>query len=164
MEIGALIKSARIQKDMSAKELAGSIGVTQSFMSALEKDNKKCSLETLEKICYALGMSIVEFFSLGDNKQVEFIPQDLRQFVLMPENHDILRLVSSLRVMGYSNDVLNEWLVSLCYAMETIKAKTGIMWDTESHADEVIEQERQRIMQKVASKLNNPAFKRPWDK
>lgn len=76
MEIGSKIKEIRQTKNISAKELANKIGITPVFLCYIESGNKKPSLDTLEKICKALDISMADLFI---NETVK--PYDLYQLV-----------------------------------------------------------------------------------
>ncbi|RAL26732.1 helix-turn-helix domain-containing protein [Thermoflavimicrobium daqui] len=77
IHIGSRIKELRIQRNISAKELALALDVSQSFISAIENGNKKCSLENIDKICSVLGITLSDFFATNDNQ----LPPDLIQLM-----------------------------------------------------------------------------------
>lgn len=54
---GTLIAKARINKGISAAELARRVGVTRGFISLLEKDATHISLERIKKVADELGVS-----------------------------------------------------------------------------------------------------------
>jgi len=51
------IRLMRIAQGLSQTQLAEQIGITQAFMSELEKGKKTPSVDVLEKLCGALGCS-----------------------------------------------------------------------------------------------------------
>lgn len=55
--IGSRIRRLRQEKSISQAQLAKLIGVGQSFISKLENNRSSVSIETLEKIANALGVS-----------------------------------------------------------------------------------------------------------
>lgn len=57
---GTLIAKARINKGISAAELARRVGVTRGFISLLEKDATHVSLERIKKVADELGVSQAE--------------------------------------------------------------------------------------------------------
>jgi len=65
VDIGSRIKFLRTQRDISQKELAISLKVSNSFLSALESGTKTPSLEMLNSICEALDISVSYFFETG---------------------------------------------------------------------------------------------------
>lgn len=62
-DIGGRIRRLRTERGISAKEVAISLGVSPSFISGIEKNTNKCSLENLERICAVLGVTLGEFFA-----------------------------------------------------------------------------------------------------
>lgn len=62
------LKSLRTEQGLSMSRLAKLAGVSQPFISEVERGNKSPTLEVLERICFALGVTINEFFSESDKK------------------------------------------------------------------------------------------------
>lgn len=48
---------------MAQNKLATEAGISASYVASLEKGEKCPTVETLEYICYALNVSLVEFFT-----------------------------------------------------------------------------------------------------
>jgi len=63
IDIGNRIREIRKLKNVTVSWLADEIGVAQSFVSGIENGTKKCSLENLDKICTALGITLSDFFA-----------------------------------------------------------------------------------------------------
>jgi repressor LexA len=63
MEVGNRIQELRKLNNMTGKELAEQIGVSPSFISAIEHNSTKLSLDTLNHICKVLDVTLAEFFS-----------------------------------------------------------------------------------------------------
>lgn len=55
--IGEELKKARIKSGFSQEELASRAGVHRTYISLLERNKKSPTLDTLFKICSALGIS-----------------------------------------------------------------------------------------------------------
>ena len=62
-EIGKRIKKLRIAKDWTQNRLSTESGVAASYIPALEKGVKCPTVETLDNICFALGISLADFFT-----------------------------------------------------------------------------------------------------
>lgn len=62
MNVAFRLKSLREDKNLSQYRLAKKSGVSQSFLSTLESDQKTPTIDTLEKLCNALGINLAEFF------------------------------------------------------------------------------------------------------
>lgn len=63
MDVGQRVNELRLNRKMTAKELASKVGVTPAFISALEHQSTNVSLKTLTKICQTFDMSLAEFFT-----------------------------------------------------------------------------------------------------
>lgn len=59
-QIGAGLRRARRRKGLTLREVAESTGVTESFLSQVERDVASPSIATLRRIATALGLSIGE--------------------------------------------------------------------------------------------------------
>lgn len=73
-KVGKKIKDLRQERNLSQYKLAEKADVSQSFLSALEAGKKSPTVETLEKICRALGISLSEFFSRGNPRLFPNLP------------------------------------------------------------------------------------------
>lgn len=62
-EIGRKIEKLRKERKMSQYQLAIDAGLSTSYIPDLEKGLKCPTVETLDNICYALHISLVEFFT-----------------------------------------------------------------------------------------------------
>jgi HTH-type transcriptional repressor of puuD len=63
MNVALRLKSLRKDRNLSQYRLAKKSGVSQSFLSTLESGQKTPTIDTLEKLCNALGISLSEFFN-----------------------------------------------------------------------------------------------------
>ncbi|WP_213974293.1 helix-turn-helix domain-containing protein [Tepidanaerobacter acetatoxydans] len=68
-DIGKRIRQLRESLGLSNRQLAIKAGLSQPVMNRIENGNRKADIETLEKICDALGITLVEFFSM-DNEEM----------------------------------------------------------------------------------------------
>ena len=65
MEPAALtdrIKKLREAKGFTINKLASQAGISQSFLRDIELGNKKPTVDTLDAICWALDISLSDFF------------------------------------------------------------------------------------------------------
>jgi transcriptional regulator with XRE-family HTH domain len=77
MNIGSKIRALRLDRDMTTPELAAKAKVTQSTISEIENDNRSPSLNTLEKICNALNVPIMEVLPI--QQHLGFLDYSLSQ-------------------------------------------------------------------------------------
>lgn len=71
MNIGEKVKSLRKQSNMSLRELAQNTGLSKTTLSDLENGTKNPSLDTVEKIATAFGLTSSDLLQKVDN------PEDL---------------------------------------------------------------------------------------
>jgi transcriptional regulator with XRE-family HTH domain len=63
MNIGGTIRSYRLQKGMSQGDIEKRTGLLRCYLSRVENGHTVPSLETLQKIAYALDLQLAQFFS-----------------------------------------------------------------------------------------------------
>jgi transcriptional regulator with XRE-family HTH domain len=61
-KVGLRIKELRALKEMSQEEVANTAEMERSFMTHIESGRRNISIETLQRILTALGISFQEFF------------------------------------------------------------------------------------------------------
>ena len=64
IDVGGRLKSGRIARDLSQRELASKAGVTNGMISMIEQNKHSPSVATLNRLTDALGVSFAEFFSV----------------------------------------------------------------------------------------------------
>jgi len=68
--IGERIKKLRLQKGLNQVDIYTKIGLSSSYYSEIENGKKNVTIETLEKICKVLDISMSEFFADDTEKVV----------------------------------------------------------------------------------------------
>lgn len=63
IEIGQRIKNLREERGWAKGTLATRAGIAPSYIPTLEKGIKCPTVETLDAICFAFGITLVDFFS-----------------------------------------------------------------------------------------------------
>jgi transcriptional regulator with XRE-family HTH domain len=71
MKVNERIKSIREKAGYSLNELAGRAGISQSHLRRVELGQSGITVDHLEMICDALGITLQEFFDV-DTRQDEF--------------------------------------------------------------------------------------------
>lgn len=89
MNIGSKIRALRLDRGMTTPEVAALAGVTQSTISDIENDNRSPQINTLEKICNALNVPIIEVLPIEHH--LDFIGYSLSQ-----DEHKIITYIHSL--------------------------------------------------------------------
>jgi len=59
---GKAVKKALIDKDMTQRDLAEKMGVSYSYVSALIRNEKQCSLAKAKQICGILDKKLDDLF------------------------------------------------------------------------------------------------------
>ena len=67
-EIGIRIKKLREDRGFTKYRLAADAGVSPGYISDLENGKKCPTVEVLDNICFALGITLKDFFN-GPNEQ-----------------------------------------------------------------------------------------------
>lgn len=62
MDIAARIKFFREQKGYTVNKLANLAGISQSYLRSVELGQKNPTIETLSELCWALDISLRDFF------------------------------------------------------------------------------------------------------
>lgn len=76
MDIGARIKQLRVKNDLTLEELASRTELTKGFLSQLERNLTSPSIQTLEDIAEALGVTMAGFFSEEKDEKIVFTADD----------------------------------------------------------------------------------------
>ncbi|HLZ94551.1 MAG TPA: XRE family transcriptional regulator [Candidatus Dormibacteraeota bacterium] len=82
--LGERIRSLRETRSLSLKQLADATGLTQSFLSQVERDLTSPSVASLRKIAQALGTSVATFFA-GGSPNGRLVKRDARPVLLHPK-------------------------------------------------------------------------------
>ena len=73
MDIAARIRFFREQKGYTVNKLANLAGVSQSYLRSIELGDKNPTVETLSTLCWALDISLRDFF---DDATLSCLQQD----------------------------------------------------------------------------------------
>ncbi|HAM37965.1 MAG TPA: hypothetical protein DCP53_00990 [Elusimicrobia bacterium] len=73
--IGPRIKELRHKRGITQEELASRANLHHTFVAHIERGKKVCSIKTLQKIAFALGVSVA--FLLCDTKNVKDVNYDM---------------------------------------------------------------------------------------
>ncbi len=83
--IGSLIKQIRKSKNLTLQELANISGFSVGYLSTLERDLSSPTLATLQSLCLALNITVMDLLSRLDNCK-NLIPKDERVVVFEEAN------------------------------------------------------------------------------
>jgi|SRR5699024_1024761 len=77
MDLGTRLKNIRKRKKMSQQDLANQVGLDRLTITKIETNRIKPSINTLERICSVLNVSLAQFFSGTE----EGLSKDLIPFI-----------------------------------------------------------------------------------
>ncbi|WP_195572469.1 helix-turn-helix domain-containing protein [Paenibacillus sp. 1001270B_150601_E10] len=103
MQIGDRLRKFRREKKLTTTQLSKQSGVTQSTISEIENNNRSPQLDTLEKICQALEISMTELLYEAQNNS----------FPLTDEERLILKVFYQLNIE--EREALKTLVTSLLY-------------------------------------------------
>ena len=63
------LKLARVQKDLTQKDLAEIVGVSRQTINAIEKGDYNPTIKLCRKLCRVLGKSLDELFGEDDENE-----------------------------------------------------------------------------------------------
>ncbi|KXA43087.1 MULTISPECIES: helix-turn-helix domain-containing protein [Staphylococcus] len=63
MKFGQNIKQIRKQRNLTQKQLADQIEISQSYLSDIESGRKNLSIKTVKKLADSLGLSVTDLFN-----------------------------------------------------------------------------------------------------
>jgi len=63
IKFGNKVRKERTKLGISQEELAARAGVHRTYIGMIERAEKNITLENIEKLCKALGLSIRDFFN-----------------------------------------------------------------------------------------------------
>lgn len=78
MDIGARIKELRTINNFKSGEFANLLDISLVFLSYLENGSKNPSINTIEKICSVLGITLQDFFKTDSS---DIIPMHFKKFI-----------------------------------------------------------------------------------
>lgn len=91
--LGEKIRTKRLEKQLTLKDLAEKTGVTQGFLSQVERDIAEPSITTLRHIAHALEVPIF-YFLMDDEKTNPVVRKSERKVLQFPDSHLTFELLS----------------------------------------------------------------------
>lgn len=102
--IGPRLRAARLHKGLTLEAVAATAGITQGFISRLERDQVSPSVATLVAICDAVGLRVGELFEApptqivraGEGAPINFGGRGARELLLTPSNETNVQVIHSV--------------------------------------------------------------------
>ena len=89
MQIGSILKNIREGKNLSIRNLAAKTNLSPAFISNIEKDINSPTINSLNKICHALDIHIVDLFLYNDLNNKNIIKYNERVVLFESEKSKI---------------------------------------------------------------------------
>lgn len=102
--IGSRLRVARLAKGLTLGTVAAAAGLTQGYVSKLERDQVSPSVASLVAICTAVGLRVGDLFEpppsaivrAGEGARINFGAEKAREYVITPGGQTHLEVILSL--------------------------------------------------------------------
>lgn len=110
VQIGFRIRAARLSKGLTLEQVAKSAGLTEGFVSKLERDQVSPSVASLVGVCRAIGLRVGDLFEppvtnivrSGEGSLVNFGGEKVQERLLTPGNQSHIEVLHSMIEPGGS--------------------------------------------------------------
>jgi transcriptional regulator with XRE-family HTH domain len=110
VQIGPRLRAARLRKGLTLGQVAKSAGLTEGFVSKLERDQVSPSVASLVGVCEAIGLRIGDLFEppatniirAGDGSKINFGGEKVLEFLLTPASQSHIEVLHSIIEPGGS--------------------------------------------------------------
>lgn len=132
VQIGSRLRSARLAKGLTLEQVAKSAGLTEGFVSKLERDQVSPSVASLVGVCRAIGLRVGDLFEppvtnivrSGEGSLVNFGGEKVQERLLTPGNQSHIEVLHSIIEPGGSG---GQELYSLNCEIEFVYVTAGSM-------------------------------------
>jgi len=110
VQIGSRIRAARLAKGLTLEQVAKSAGLTEGFVSKLERDQVAASVASLVGVCQAIGLRVGDLFEppstnivrSGEGSLVNFGGEKVQERLLTPGHQSHIEVLHSVIEPGGS--------------------------------------------------------------
>jgi len=104
VKIGARLRAARLARGLTLEAVAAAAGISQGFVSKLERDQVSPSVASLVAICEAVGLKVGELFEpppsqivrAGQGAPINFGGEGAEEVLLTPGTQTDLEVIRSI--------------------------------------------------------------------
>ena len=100
MNIGERIKDLRKNKELTFREVSEMTGMSTGYLSNIEKNNKRPSVKTLEKLAGAFKVPVAYFTDdsyLDMYSILKHLPDDIKEMVINSQDTPYLKLAKEAK-------------------------------------------------------------------
>jgi transcriptional regulator with XRE-family HTH domain len=95
VRIGARLRAARLARGLTLEAVGAAAGISQGFVSKLERDQVSPSVASLVAICEAVGLKVGELFE-PQGAPINFGGEGAEEFLLTPGSQTDVEVIRSL--------------------------------------------------------------------
>ncbi|SHE66742.1 helix-turn-helix domain-containing protein [Desulforamulus putei] len=120
------MKELRESRGLTQQALGEALNIGKSAIALYETEKRHPDPDTLKRLAVFFNCSVDYLLGLTDEPQrqppdhLADLPPEITSFVLDRKNHKLIRLIQIIKAQGYSNEVIEEWLVSLSNTLSLI--------------------------------------------
>lgn len=104
VRIGARLRAARLARGLTLEAVGAAAGISQGFVSKLERDQVSPSVASLVAICEAVGLKVGELFEpppsqivrAGEGAPINFGGEGAEEFLLTPGTQTDVEVIRSI--------------------------------------------------------------------
>ncbi|MCY7412703.1 MAG: helix-turn-helix domain-containing protein [Salinibacterium sp.] len=103
VKIGARLRAARLARGLTLEAVGAAAGISQGFVSKLERDQVSPSVASLVAICQAVGLKVGELFEpppsqivRGPGAPINFGGEGAEEFLLTPRTQTDIEVIHSI--------------------------------------------------------------------
>jgi transcriptional regulator with XRE-family HTH domain len=100
VQIGLVLRQLRYRKRWSLRKVSERTGFSASFLSLVENGKASPSVASLEKIALAFGLTLAEFFQLGQKSPYQLVRAGERQSYTSEWSHIIVEVLAQQEMGG----------------------------------------------------------------
>lgn len=132
VRIGARLRAARLARGLTLEAVGAAAGISQGFVSKLERDQVSPSVASLVAICEAVGLKVGELFEpppsqivrAGQGAPINFGGEGAQEFLLTPGTQTDVEVIRSIIEPGGS---AGDDLYSLDCDVEFVYVLSGML-------------------------------------
>ncbi|MBI4650108.1 helix-turn-helix transcriptional regulator [Candidatus Desantisbacteria bacterium] len=98
--INNTIRLLRVSKKYNQVKFAGLVGITQTYLSRLEKNQRVPSIGVLNKICLCLDIPIAEFYKIAEkpiNTKISQSVEIISEIISILEDNLPVKIIKGLK-------------------------------------------------------------------